>query len=80
MESVGYTLLPRTKWWELSQNICDFSVFVRAVCRGDESDRSEARCHYDEPATMLRHSIIGTIDNPLLGIAGEMETSISENG
>jgi len=80
MEGVSRTLLASTKRRKLSQDICDFAVFIGAVRWRDEFDRSQARCDYDEPATTLRNTIIGTIDHPFLGVVSEMETFVGENG
>src|SRR5712664_2411494 len=79
MERVGDTHFARMQWRKLPQDICDFTVFVRAMRRWDQFDRPEARRDYDEPTAMLRNAVIGTIDHPFLGVIGEMETFIGEN-
>ncbi|SRR6266481_3330329 len=80
MELVGCTHLARAKWWERSQDVRDFAIFVRAMRRRDQFDWPEARCNYDETAPMLRNPITRAIDHPFLGVFGEMETFVGENG
>ena len=79
MERVTFTHLARSKWRERSQDIRDLAVFVRVMRWRDQFDRPEARCNYDEPAAMLRNTVIGTIDQPFPRVVGETEAFVGEN-
>lgn len=79
MKGVSCAHLTRGKDGERSQDICDPPVLVRAMCRRDQFDRSKARCDYDEPAAMLRNTVILTVDHPFLRVVSEMETFVGEN-
>src|SRR5262245_39025074 len=64
MKGVGRTFLPSLEWRNLSQGVSHGPMLARRMSRRNELNRTQTRCHDDEPAPMLRDPIVLTVNDP----------------